>query len=300
VVVETRGLAKFYGPLAAVSELNLVVPDGRISAFLGPNGSGKTTTIKMLMGLVRPSVGEAFVFGKSVSDDLASAEIRRLVGYVAEDKRLYSYMTVGQALDFTRPFFPKWNSETESDLIKRFALPTDRRIKALSKGMRTKLALMLALSRRPELLILDEPGEGLDPVAIEQMLESVVKAAADGATVFFSTHQIADIERVADHVFIMNRGRLAFDGCLEQLRENCRRVNLVFPGRAPAEEMSVAGVRKLWADGHRLSLLTEGNLEAITGKASSLGALSIDVQSVNLREWFLESVGAEESRRDLV
>jgi ABC-2 type transport system ATP-binding protein len=296
VVVETRGLAKFYQPLAAVSELNLSVPEGRISAFLGTNGSGKTTTIKMLLGLVRPSIGEAFVFGKSVSDDLASAEIRRLVGYVAEDKRLYSYMTVGQALDFTRPFFPKWSSETESDLIKRFALPTGRRIKALSKGMRTKLALVLALSRRPELLILDEPGEGLDPVAIEQMLESVVKSAADGATVFFSTHQIADIERVADHVFILNRGRLVFDGCLEQLRENCRRVNLVFPGRAPAEEMSMDGVRKLWADGHRLSLLTEGNLEAITGKAHRLGALSIDVQCVNLREWFLDSVGAEEGR----
>jgi ABC-2 type transport system ATP-binding protein len=291
VVVETRGLGKYYGPLAAVSELNLVVPEGRISAFLGPNGSGKTTTIKMLLGLVRPSVGEAFVFGKPVSDDLASAEVRKLVGYVAEDKRLYSYMTVQQALDFTRPFFPKWSGDTERDLIRKFALPTSRKIKALSKGMRTKLALALALSRRPELLILDEPGEGLDPVAVEQMLESVVKAAADGATVFFSTHQIGDVERVADHVFIMNSGCLAFDGCLEQLRGSCRRVNVVFPGRAPVEEMSVDGVRKIWVDGHCLSLLTEGNLEAITGKAHSLGALSIDVQSVNLREWFLESVG---------
>jgi ABC-2 type transport system ATP-binding protein len=295
VVVETRGLGKYYGQVAAVSELNLVVPDGQISAFLGPNGSGKTTTIKMLLGLVRPSVGEAFVFGKSVSDDAASAAIRKLIGYVAEDKRLYSYMTIQQALDFTRPFFPKWSSETERDLLRRFALPTSRKIKALSKGMRTKLALVLALSRRPELLILDEPGEGLDPVAVEQMLEFVVKAAADGATVFFSTHQISDVERVADQVFIMNGGCLVFDGRLEQLRESCRRVNLVFPGRAPAQEMNVDGVRKIWADGHCLSLLTEGNLEAITGKAHSLGALSIDVQSVNLREWFLESVD-----RDLV
>lgn len=300
MVVETRGLAKYYGPLAAVSDLNLVVPDGRISAFLGPNGSGKTTTIKMLLGLAPPSAGEAFVFGKSVSDDVASAEIRKLVGYVAEDKRLYSYMTVQEVLDFTRPFFPKWSSDTESDLVRRFALPTSRRIKALSKGMRTKLTLALALSRRPELLILDEPGEGLDPIALEQMLECVVKVAADGATVFFSTHQIADVERIADHVFIMNGGHLTFDGCLDRLRERCRKVNLVFPGRAPVEEMSVEGVRRIWADGHRLSLLTESNLEAITRKAHSLGALSIDVHSVNLREWFLETVGDGEDRRDLV
>jgi len=300
VVVETRELGKDYGQLAAVSDLNLVVPDGRISAFLGPNGSGKTTTIKMLLGLARPTAGEAFVFGKSISDDVASAEIRKLVGYVAEDKRLYGYMTIQQALDFTRPFFPKWSSETERDLLRRFALPVSRGINALSKGMRTKLALVLALSRRPELLILDEPGEGLDPVAVEQMLECVVKAAADGATVFFSTHQIGDVERIADHVFIMNSGCLSFDGCLDQLRESCRRVNLVFPGRAPAQEMSVDGVRRIWADGHRLSLLAEGNLEAITGKAHSLGALSIDVHSVNLREWFLETVGAGEDRRDLV
>jgi ABC-2 type transport system ATP-binding protein len=166
--------------------------------------------------------------------------------------------------------------------------------------MRTKLALALALSRRPQLLILDEPGEGLDPIALEQMLECIVKVAADGATVFFSTHQIADVERIADHVFIMNGGHLTFDGGLDRLRERCGKVNLVFPGRAPVEEMSVDGVRRIWADGHRLSLLTESNLEAITRKAHSLGALSIDVHSVNLREWFLETVGDGEDRRDLV
>jgi ABC-2 type transport system ATP-binding protein len=290
LIIETRALGKFYGHHAAVAELDLSVPDGRISTLLGPNGSGKTTTIKMLLGLVRPSAGEAFVFGDSVLNQVASARNRKRVGYVSEDKRLYSYMRVAQVLDFTRPFFPSWSAERERDLLKKFALPLDRSVKALSKGMRTKLALVLALARKPELLILDEPGEGLDPVAIEQMLACIVQAAGDGTTVVFSTHQISEVERIADHVFIMNNGSLTFEGSLDQVRESCRRINAVFPGSAPVTDLSIDGVRKIWADGHRLSILADHNVDTITGKVHSLGALSIDVQNVNLRELFLESV----------
>jgi ABC-2 type transport system ATP-binding protein len=293
VIVETRGLGKYYGRIAAVSDLSMSVPEGRISAFLGPNGSGKTTTIKMLLGLVRPSAGEGCVGGKSISDDLASAEIRKRIGYVAEDKRLYSYMTVEQVLDFTRPFFPGWSCRIEQSLLKKFALPMRQSIKTLSKGMRTKLALVLALSRRPELLILDEPSEGLDPGGVEQMLEAIVQATAEGATVLFSTHQISDVERVADHVFIMSEGSLVFGGCLEQIRASCRRLSVVFPGRSPVQEMCMEGVRRMSADGHRLSLLIDSNLEEITAKANRLGAVSIDIQPINLRDWFLENVSTE-------
>lgn len=289
MIIETRALGKFYKRQTAVSGLDLSVPDGRISAFLGPNGSGKTTTIKMLLGMARPSVGEAFVFGESVLNDSASANVRKRIGYVPEDKRLYGYMTVRQILDFTRPFFPAWSRERERDLLGMFALPADRNIKALSKGMRTKLALVLALARRPELLILDEPGEGLDPAAMEQLLESVVQAAAEGTTVFFSTHQIGEVERIADHVFIINAGELVFQGCLEEIRESCRRINIVFPGRAPLEEFSAEAVWKIQADGHRMSILTDRDAGAITVKAQNLGALSIDIRTVNLRELFLET-----------
>ena|SRR5213594_4092503 len=149
MLIETHGLVKHYRRTLAVDGLDLAVPEGRISGFLGPNGSGKTTTIKMLLGLAHPTAGEAFVFGKPIFEDSSSVEIRRRVGYVSEDKRLYSFMTGQQILDFTRPLFPRWSSEREQELLAGFRLPLGQKFKTFSKGMRTKLALVLALARPP-------------------------------------------------------------------------------------------------------------------------------------------------------
>ena len=291
MIIETHGLSKQYRRTVAIGGLDLAVPEGRISGFLGPNGSGKTTTIKILLGLVHPTAGEAFVFGKPATEDSSSLEIRRRVGYVSEDKRLYQYMTGQQLLDFARPLFPRWSRERERGLVAAFNLPLHQKFKTFSKGMRSQLALILALARQPDLLILDEPSEGLDPIAAEHMLEPVVHAAAEGCTVFFSSHQISEVERIADEVFIIRDGRLALNGSLEDLRQNFRRMHFAFPGRAPVEEMSLAGVRKSEADGHVLSLVADSNFEEITGRASALGAISANIQSVNLRELFLEVLG---------
>jgi len=294
VVIETDRLSKQYRVTFAVRDLDLAVAEGSISAFLGPNGSGKTTTIKMLLGLTHPTSGAGLVFGQPICDDAASVKIRQRTGYVGEDKRLYGYLTVGETLSFVRSVYPAWDRDREQALLRRFDLPLDQKCQKLSKGMRTKLALVLALSRGAELLILDEPSEGLDPGAAEQLLEAVVQAAADGTSVFFSTHQIAEVERVADHVFIMNRGRLVFRSPMEEIRENYRRIHFAFPGRSPTEEMNVDGVFRLRPEGHTLSLVVTGNLESITQRAQSLGAISVDVQPIGLRELFLESV--EEGR----
>lgn len=295
VVIETQGLSKWYRRTLAVRNLDLAVPEGSISAFLGPNGSGKTTTIRMLLGLARPSAGNGLVFGQPISDDVASVRIRQRTGYVGEDKRLYGYMTVEQMLSFVRSAYPNWNRDREHALIKRFRLPLDRKCKKLSKGMRTKLALVLALSRRADLLIFDEPAEGLDPGAAEHLLEAVVQAAADGATVFFSTHQISEVERIADRIFIMNRGQLVLQGAMEDIRENYRRIYFAFPALAPAEEMSVMGVRKLRTEGHVLSVVANGNVEGIVHHGQALGAISVDVQPIGLREVFLECLDGDHS-----
>lgn len=296
MMIETHGLSKQYRNAIAIDSLDLAVPESRISAFLGPNGSGKTTTIKILLGLARPTAGEAFVFDKAATEESSSLEIRQRVGYVSEDKRLYPYMTGEQILDFTRPLFPRWNRELEQRLLAAFNLPLYQKIKTFSKGMRSKLALILALARQPDLLILDEPSEGLDPVAAEHMLQAIVDSAAQGCTVFFSSHQISEVERIADEVFIMCNGRLALHGPLEELRENCRRTHFAFIGRAPIEEMSLEGIRKSRADGHVLSLVVDSNFDNITGRARALGAISVDVQPMNLRELFLDAVeaGAED------
>jgi len=205
-------------------------------------------------------------------------------------------MTAEQILDFSRPLFPRWSREREAELIATFRLPLRQKFKTFSKGMRTKLALVLALARRPDLLILDEPSEGLDPIATEQMLEAIVRASAEGASVFFSSHQISEVERIADHVCVVDHGRLMLEGSLDELRENVRRMHFAFPGPVPVEEMSLPGVRKTHVDGHVLSLTAYGNLEEIAARANTLGAISADIQPLGLRELFLETVDGEEEQ----
>lgn len=146
----------------------------------------------MLLGMIRPTAGSGTVLGKQITDAEQNRELRRRVAYVAEDKPLYRYMTVEQTIRFASSFYPDWRTEIEKKLLQDYELPVRQKGKMLSKGMRTKLALLLVFARRPELLILDEPSEGLDPVGIEHFLQLLVARSAEGASVFFSSHQIAD------------------------------------------------------------------------------------------------------------
>src|SRR5262249_10154680 len=156
-VIETVDLRKRYGPVDALAGLNLLVPRGSISGFLGRNGAGKTTTIKVLLGMARPTSGHGRVFGLASDAAAPSVEIRRRTGFVSEDKDLYDYMTVEEIVRYTAAFYPRWRADLEARYLRRFDLPPTRKIKALSRGMRTKLALLLALCRSAELLVLDEP-----------------------------------------------------------------------------------------------------------------------------------------------
>ncbi|MGO9270957.1 MAG: ATP-binding cassette domain-containing protein [Terriglobia bacterium] len=289
-VILTRDLTKLYGGLAAVQGLNLSVEPNRITAFLGQNGAGKSTTIKMLLGMIRPTAGDGTVLGRRISDADENCEVRRRVAYVAENKPLYGYMTVEQTIRFAGSFYPDWRTDVAQKLVHDYRLPPDRKVKALSKGMRTKLALLLAFARRPELLILDEPSEGLDPVGIEHLLQTLVAQAAEGVTVFFSSHQIADVERVADHVCILDQGCLVVDASLDQLRESYRRIDLVFASAPPEREFRIAGVEKIQTQGHQMSVFASRNAEAVIERARDLSAVSVEVAPVGLRDIFLDTV----------
>jgi ABC-2 type transport system ATP-binding protein len=286
----THALSKSYGGAEPVRGLNLAVERNRITAFLGRNGAGKSTTIKMLLGLIRPTSGEGTVLGKRIADPEENREMRRRVAFVAEDKPLYGYMTVEQMIRFARSFYPDWRVDVERTLLREYGLPTHRKVAKLSKGMRTKLALLLAFARRPELLILDEPSEGLDPVGIESLLQTLVTQSADGVTVFFSSHQIAEVERVADHVCILEQGRLRLDAPLDSLRQLYRRVDLVFAFPPPEREFQISGVERIYTNGHQMSLFVSGNAEAVIERAHDLNARSVEVAPVGLREIFLETV----------
>src|SRR5258705_743311 len=226
-ILETDKLTKRFGRFEAVSGLNLRVRMGSICAFLGQNGAGKSTTLRMLLGMMRPSEGSAYILGLRIDDEADSVRIRQRVAFVAEDKHLYDYMTVRQILRFTKSFFPRWKDGLENDLLRRFELPLDRKIRKLSKGMRTKLALLLAFARGSEFFILDEPTEGVDPVATEMVLQAVVSLAAEGATVFFSSHQISEVEQIADHVLMIHSGKLVLDSPLDRIKDEYRQVQAV-------------------------------------------------------------------------
>jgi ABC-2 type transport system ATP-binding protein len=197
-VIAVRDLRKRLGGADAVAGLEFSVPNGSICGFLGRNGAGKTTTIKMLMGMMHPDHGEGSVFGEPIGDEAASVRIRQRVGFVTEVKEFYPFMTVEQMIEFSRAFYPMWQNEWERRCAKDYQLPLDQKTSKLSKGTRSKLALLLAFSRGADLLILDEPTEGLDPVAVETFLEHVVALAAEGRTVFFSSHQLHEVEQVCE------------------------------------------------------------------------------------------------------
>jgi ABC-2 type transport system ATP-binding protein len=292
-VIETTDLTKRYGDVEAVRQLNLRVAANCITGFLGRNGAGKSSTIKMLLGMSHPTSGTGRMLGYQIDNARASRDMRRHVAYVAEDKQTYAYMTVGQMIAFTRSFYDDWRPDVEARLLRQYDLPIRRKVKALSKGMRTKLALLLALSRAPQLLILDEPSEGLDPVSIEELLKALVAAAADGTAVFFSSHQIAEVERIADHVCVIDRGRLVVDASLDEIREQHRRIELGFAEVPPMWEWRGAGIGSVRTHGRQITIMARANADAIIERAYSIGAVSVESSAVSLREVFLDSVAAQ-------
>jgi len=288
--IDTQQLTKRYGTLDAVRSLDLKVARHGITGFLGRNGAGKSTTIKMLLGMTRPTSGSGTIVNRRIDHPRESLEARRRVAYVAEDKQTYAYMTVEQMIRFTRSFYTDWQPDLERRLLDELGLPARRKVKALSKGMRTKLALLLALARRPELLILDEPSEGLDPVSIEELLQTLVATAAEGTTIFFSSHQIAEVERIADRVCIIDHGQLVADLSLDDMRQEYRRITLGFSSEPPVADFHMPGVEHVRTSGRQMDVFVTRNAAAVVERARRAAVVSLDVTPLTLRDVFLETV----------
>ena len=230
-VIATRGLTKLFGGKAVVYRLDLAVPAGAVYALLGDNGAGKSTTIRMLTGLLPPDAGRAEIFGLDCWK--ASPVLRRRVGYVPEKPRFYDWMTVTEigwfASGFHAPgFLPRYH-----ELIDRFRLDHGARLKTLSKGGYAKVGLALALAFEPEVLVLDEPTSGLDLFIRREFLSSMVELAGAGRTILISSHGVAEVERVASHVAFLAEGRLLLAAPLEELRKRIIRVRLTFDAVSP-------------------------------------------------------------------
>jgi ABC-2 type transport system ATP-binding protein len=221
-VIRLDKLSKRFGPQVALQDVSLEVPPGVVFALLGENGAGKTTAIRIMLGLLEADSGEAEVLG--LRSARAGLEIRRRVGYVPERLTLYEWMTVGEIGWFTAGFYGEGFLPEYRRLAAQFGLPDRQKIKNLSKGMRAKVALSLAMAHQPELLVLDEPTSGLDALVRREFLESMVDRAAAGQTVFLSSHQIAEVERVADIVAILHQGELVLVQRLDELKAQVREI----------------------------------------------------------------------------
>lgn len=221
-ILETEGLTKRYGARVGVSGLSLRVPSGVIYGFLGPNGSGKTTTIRLLLGLLRPSAGSATVLGKDAWRE--SPQIKQSVGYIPGDLRLYGWMTAKSALHIFGQVRGMPLATKGLALAERFGLDATVRVHRMSRGMRQKLGLILALAHEPELLILDEPTTALDPPMQQALYDVLRERVAEGATVFFSSHTLSEVESLCERVALLRNGELIADETMERLRARAERV----------------------------------------------------------------------------
>lgn len=243
--VATRGVSKRYGSETALDRVELRVPDGAVYVLLGANGAGKSTTLRVLMNLVRPDSGTAEVLGMDTGR--RGAEVRAQVGYVPDGRdRANPRMTCRRLLQHVSIFYPGWDAAYANRLSRAFELQPDRRVGALSKGEARRLYLVLALAHRPPLLLLDEPTDGLDPVVRRTALALLAEHIADTpTTVLISTHQIHEVERLADHVGVLRAGRLTAQMSRDELQRTVRRYRVEVPeGWKPPAELRTAGLRR--------------------------------------------------------
>lgn len=285
-VIVTERLTKYYGDKCVVDSLNLKIPRGTVYGFLGRNGAGKSTTIKMLLGMVQPSWGRAELFGEDVS--ALQPGTRARIAYLAEGHPLYRWMTIADAVRFTQAFYTTWNSELIEQILDHFELPRPSKIRRLSNGQRAQVSLALAMASDPELLILDDPTLGLDTVVRRDFLESMVQIIQQqGRTILFSSHILGDVERVADRIGILVDGVLRVDCPTDQFKQSIRKVVLEFSGNPP-DFPECRGLVSTHRVGNKLELVVVGYGEEHQELVESLSPQSVDVLDLNLEDAFIE------------
>ena len=285
-VIRTHRLTKHYGSQRVVDSLNLRIQRGQVYGFLGRNGAGKSTTIKMLMGMVQPDFGTAELLGEPVEN--LSPETRSRIAYIAEGHPLYNWMSIDEAVKFNRAFYPQWNDTLIEQILDHFELPRKRKLRRLSCGQRAQVSLALAVASEPELLILDDPTLGLDTVVRRDFLESLIQIIhREGRTILFSSHILGDVERVADRIGILVDGVLRVDCPTDHFRESVKKLVLTFAGPAP-EDFSCPGMVQCWNRGTELELVLVGYDDTQRAAVEALGPRNIEVVDLNLEEAFIE------------
>jgi ABC-2 type transport system ATP-binding protein len=292
-VIRTEKLTKFYGSHRGIIDVDLDVQKGEVFGFLGPNGAGKTTTIRLLLDLIRPSSGKAFVFDIESSADPSA--IHRRIGYLPGEFTLYDRLTGGQTLEYFGNLRGGVDKAYQAKLVERFDLDPSRRFREYSKGNKQKVGLVAAIQHKPELLMLDEPTAGLDPLVQQTFFELMREQVKDGATVFLSSHILSEVEKSCDRVAIIREGRIVRVGRVEALRDLAHhQVELRFEGAPPVAEFEkLKGVSDVTVEDHIMKLRVLGSITPVVQAAARLGVIDFLSREPSLEETFLAQYGRE-------
>jgi ABC-2 type transport system ATP-binding protein len=296
--IETHGLSVYYGRHRGILDVNLRVEKGEVFGFLGPNGAGKTTTQRVLMDIIRPTAGEARMFGRDCQKESVAARDR--VGYLPGELSLYDSMKVRE---FFEMYFSLQRSNNDPGhwrtLSERLLLDTSRRIGQLSRGNKQKVGVVAAFMNKPDLLILDEPTTGLDPLVQQTVMELVRETNGVGATVFFSSHILPEVQAVCDRVGIIRKGQLVATERVEDLTtQHFKRIRFGFATVPPDDAFTQDGVTVLARDGQGLTLEIHKDLDQVMERAAALGITDIETIPVSLEEIFLAYYGKGNGGRD--
>jgi ABC-2 type transport system ATP-binding protein len=285
--IQTESLAKKFGRTVAVAGVDLAVPEGAIYALVGANGAGKTTMIKLLMNIFRPTAGSARVLG--IETRKLEGKAFNRIGYVSENQEMPEWMTVGAMLDYFRAFYPQWDRALEQQLVRQFDLPLKRKLKHLSRGMKMKAAFASSLAYRPALIVLDEPFSGLDPLVRDELIEGLIERAPE-TTIFLSSHDLAEIESFSSHVGYLQQGRLLFSEEMAVLSDRFREVTVTLAGPAALpERFPTAWLQPQTADCVVRFVHSQFDEQALTGEVRGIfpSATDIATDSMPLRQIFL-------------
>jgi ABC-2 type transport system ATP-binding protein len=288
-VIDVRGLEKSYGRFRqkmVLKGVDLAVSPGTVMGLVGTNGEGKSTLIKCLLGLLKSTGGEMRIFGENPWNLSPTTKAR--IGYVPQEPALLPWMTVRQQLAYAAAFFPNWDAKFAAELVCQWDLPWDERVGPLSSGQKQKVAIVLALAHRPELLILDEPVASLDPVARRKFLESLMQATADGErTVLFSTHITSDLERIASHVAILKDGRIAVCEELDQLKDRVKRLR-ISAGQDLPRTFAIGGALRTELQGRSALVALASVDDGLVQELRTRWNADVSVEDLNLEEIFME------------
>ena len=280
-------LTKRYGKFTAVDDISVEIPTGSVFGLLGPNGAGKTSTFKCMLGLALATSGEVRFDGKRLTP-----ETFEHLEYVPERSALYEWLTAADHLEMQKRAFKRYNVKRADELMQLFSLDPRKRVRAMSKGMRTALSVVLAFALEPEIMVLDEPTSGLDPVNQRSVLKLVIDASAQGTTIILSSHQIGQVERAADHIAVLKQGRIALSGAVDDLKAGSKIVEAIFESDSVAlngvgTDSRVTRVEKT---GRIYRLTVSGGSDDFAARLTSMGAQSVRVVDLNLEDIFLDAV----------